>query len=63
MIATMDEQIRRMTILSKVLKEARELCDTHDDFTYFPNMDLYFNKILDVELSINNRLNEVMRMR
>ena len=58
-----EDQLRRMGLVVKVLKEARQLLDTRQEFTDFPDTDEYFNAIFDVEQTINKRINEVRRMK
>jgi len=56
-----EDQLRRMWIVSKVLKEARQMLDVRQDFSDFPDIDTYFNDIFDVEQAINKRISEVRR--
>ena len=63
MAVAREDQLRRMGIVSKVLKEARQLLDTRQEFTDFPNMDEYFNGIFDIENAINKRISEVRRQK
>jgi len=58
-----EDQLRRMSIISKVLKEARQLLDVRQEFSDFPKIDEYFNGIFDVEQAINKRINEIRRMK
>ena len=63
MAVSREDQLRRMGIISKVLKEARQLLDTRQEFTDFPDTDEYFNGIFDVEQAINKRIAEIRRQK
>jgi len=56
-----EDQLRRMGLVVKVLKEARQMLDVRQDFSDFPDIDTYFNDIFDVEQAINKRISEVRR--
>ena len=60
MALSKDEQIRRMSIVSKVLKEAREVLTAQQGLTCFP-VENYYNMIFHTEDSINKRIREVKR--
>ena len=58
-----EDQLRRMGFVTKVLKEARQLLDTRQEFSDFPEIDEYFNGIFDIENAINKRISEIRRQK
>ena len=58
-----EDQLRRMGIVLKVLKEARQLLDVRQEFSDFPEIDEYFNGIFDIENAINKRISEIRRQK
>ena len=63
MAVSREDQLRRMGLVAKVLKEARQMLDVRQEFSDFPDIDTYFNDIFDVEQAINKRILEVRRMK
>ena len=63
MAVTREDQLRRMGFVAKVLKEARQLLDTRQEFSDFPEIDEYFNGIFDIENAINKRISEIRRQK